>query len=273
MTERQNTMSHYVIRGGRDGRERLRLLSGVMRPYALRLFDRLGICEGMRCLDVGCGGGDVTLELARIVGRSGKVVGTDLDSVKLDAARSESKAQGFKNVEFRLVEENHSETPERFDFVFARFLLTHVPKPAQILRQMLDATAPSGLLAVVDVDFSGYFCYPDCPALWQYVQLYTETVRRRGGDANIGYRLPQLLSELQLNDVRMNVIQPAGRAGEVKLMSPMTMEYVTETLLAENLASAQEIDRIVSELRIFAESKETLFSGPRCVEVWGRKSA
>jgi len=273
MTERQNTMNHYVIRGGREGRERLRLLSGVMRPYVLRLFDRLGICEGMSCLDVGCGGGDVTLELARIVGRSGRVVGTDLDAVKLEAARSESQAQEFKNVDFRLVAEDRSETPESFDFVFARFLLTHVPKPAQILRQMLDATVRGGLLAVVDIDFSGYFCYPDCPALRKYVELYTETVRRRGGDANIGYRLPRLLSELQLNDVRMNVIQPAGLTGEVKLMSPMTMQYVTEAVLAENLASAQEIDQIVSELRAFAESKETLLSGPRCVEVWGRKSA
>ena len=272
MTEHQNTMSHYVIRGGRDGRERLRLLGGMMRPYALRLFDRLGICEGMACLDVGCGGGDVTLELARIVGRSGKVVGTDLDTVKLDAARSESEAQGLKNVEFRLADENQSETPERFDFVFARFLLTHVPKPVQILRQMLNSTAPGGLLTVVDVDFSGYFCYPDCAALRQYVQLYTEAVRRRGGDANIGYRLPKLLSELQLNDVRMNIIQPAGLTGEVKLMSPMTMQYVTEAVLAENLASAQEIDRIVSELCTFAESKETLLSGPRCVEAWGRRS-
>jgi 2-polyprenyl-3-methyl-5-hydroxy-6-metoxy-1,4-benzoquinol methylase len=72
MTDDDNTMSHYIIRGGRDGRERLRLLSGVMRPYALRLFDRLGICEGMSCLDVGCGGGDVTLELAALWGAAGK---------------------------------------------------------------------------------------------------------------------------------------------------------------------------------------------------------
>jgi hypothetical protein len=60
VSEHQNAMGHYVIRGGGDGRERLRLLSGVMRPYTLRLFDRLGIPEGMSCLDVGCGGGDVT---------------------------------------------------------------------------------------------------------------------------------------------------------------------------------------------------------------------
>jgi ubiquinone/menaquinone biosynthesis C-methylase UbiE len=133
VSEHQTAMGHYVIRGGGDGRERLRLLSGVMRPYTLRLFDRLGIREGMSCLDMGCGGGDVTLELARIVGRFGKVVGTDLDGVKLDIARSESLAQGFKNVEYRQVGGGKRETLEGFDFVFARFLLTHVPDPARVL--------------------------------------------------------------------------------------------------------------------------------------------
>jgi len=271
MSEHQNAIDHYVIRGGGDGRERLRLLSGVMRPYTLRLFDRLGIREGMSCLDVGCGGGDVTLELARIVGPLGRVVGTDLDDLKLDIARGECLAQGFKNVEYLHAGGDKREMLEGFDFVFARFLLTHVPDPARVLQEMLGACVPGGILAVMDVDFSGYFCYPDCPALWRYIQLYTEIVKRRGGDANIGFRLPMMLSKLQLNDVRMNVIQPAGLTGDVKLMSPLTMEYVTEAVLAENLASAREIEQIVSEMSTFARSTETYLSGPRCFEVWGRK--
>jgi hypothetical protein len=138
---------------------------------------------------------------------------------------------------------------------------------------MLGACMPGGILAVMDVDFSAYFCYPDCPALRRYIQLYTEVVRRRRGDANIGFRLPMMLSKLQLNDLRMNVIQPAGLTGEVKLMSPLTMHYVTEAVLAENLTSAQEIEQIVSEMSTFARNTETFLSGPRCFEVWGRKSA
>jgi hypothetical protein len=119
--------------------------------------------------------------------------------------------------------------------------------------------------------FQGYFCYPDCPALWQYVRLYTEVVKRRGGDANIGYRLPQLVSQLSLNHLQMNIFQPAGWTGIVKRLSPLTLQYVTEAVLVEKLAFAEEIDRIVKELYAFAEDDETLLSAPRCVEVWGRK--
>jgi SAM-dependent methyltransferase len=273
MTGHQAAKSGYVIRGGAEGRERLRLLAAVMRPYALSLFDRLGVGEGMACLDVGCGGGDVTLELARLVGAGGNVVGTDLDGIKLEIARTEARERGFSNVEFVHGYGCGDQRLGGFDLVFARFLLTHVPDPRQVLQQMHAAARPGATLVAVDIDFSGYFCYPDCPALWKYVRLYTEAVKRRGGDANIGYRLPELLGALQLEDLQMNVFQPAGWTGGVKQISPLTMEYISEAVVAEGLASRQEIDPIVAELYAFAERPDTVLSGPRCFEVWGRKPA
>jgi len=77
----------YVIRGGVEGRERLRLLPEIMRPATRALIDRVGIREGAVCLDVGCGGGDVTFELARAAGSSGRATGVDLDTVKRDVYR------------------------------------------------------------------------------------------------------------------------------------------------------------------------------------------
>jgi 2-polyprenyl-3-methyl-5-hydroxy-6-metoxy-1,4-benzoquinol methylase len=56
---------NYVIRGGAAGRERLRILSRIMYASTTSLFNRFGINDGQLCLDIGCGGGDVTLELAR----------------------------------------------------------------------------------------------------------------------------------------------------------------------------------------------------------------
>src|SRR5437773_8769793 len=119
----------YIIRGGVEGRERLRLLSRILRPTTLALFDRVGIRPGMRCLDSGCGGGDVTLELARLVGAAGHVVGIDIDATKLDLARQEAAAQGLGHVEFRQIGIDQWQPQREFDLVYARFLLTHLTDP------------------------------------------------------------------------------------------------------------------------------------------------
>ncbi|HEV8428606.1 MAG TPA: hypothetical protein VGQ41_11960 [Pyrinomonadaceae bacterium] len=60
-------LKHYVIRGGVKGHERLKLLSRVMHPSTAAVFDQAGIAAGMKCLDIGCGSGDVTIERFRKV--------------------------------------------------------------------------------------------------------------------------------------------------------------------------------------------------------------
>src|SRR5262249_59206078 len=117
--------AHYACRGGLAGRERLRVLARVMQPSTAALFDRLGVRAGMTCLDVGCGGGDVTVELAHRVGPRGRVVGVDIDAAKLDLARQEAEALGLRNVEFRQADVRSETVGAEFDVVYARFLLSH----------------------------------------------------------------------------------------------------------------------------------------------------
>lgn len=56
-------MERYVIRGGREGYERLLMLAAARRPETLALFELVGVQPGWRCIDLGCGGGEVTFEL------------------------------------------------------------------------------------------------------------------------------------------------------------------------------------------------------------------
>ena len=114
--------ANYIIRGGIEGRERLRLLARVMRPTTLALFERAQLTPGMRCLDVGCGGGDVSMDLAELVGPDGSVVGTDIDEVKLEIARAEAAAAGAGNVEFKAADASALGYDREFDAVYIRFL-------------------------------------------------------------------------------------------------------------------------------------------------------
>jgi len=61
-----------------------------MRASTRSLLAEVGIPTGAICLDVGCGGGDVTFELARAAGPTGRAIGVDLDEIKLDMARREA---------------------------------------------------------------------------------------------------------------------------------------------------------------------------------------
>ena len=81
-TDLRMEQNHYIIRGGRAGKERLRVLWRVMRPTTLNVLERAGVRPGMKCLEVGCGSGDLAFELAWIVGPKGKVVATDIDGAQ-----------------------------------------------------------------------------------------------------------------------------------------------------------------------------------------------
>jgi SAM-dependent methyltransferase len=262
----------YVIRGGVEGRERLRVLARVMWPTTDALLSRVGIEPDGRCLDIGCGGGDVTVELARRV-PDGSVVGVDLDDTKIELARAEVANAGVGNVEFRV--EDVMQPPvsgDRFDVVYARFILTHVPNSEQALANMCARLAPGGALVVEDIDCSGHFCHPPSTAFDRYVDLYSKAARARGCDPDIGRRLPALLRDAGLDDVSMHVVQPAGTTGEVKLIGPMTLEAIADAVLAADLATPDELGQLVDELYAVANTDGTLLSLPRIVQAWGRRA-
>jgi SAM-dependent methyltransferase len=265
--------STYVIRGGLEGRERLRVLARVMWPTTSALFSRVGIEPTARCLDVGCGGGDVTRELAQIASE-GFVVGADLDATNVALARAETAQAGMDNVEFRV--DDVVQPPaddQRFDVVYARFLFTHLADPAKALENITARVDPGGVLVVEDIDCSAHFCYPPSAAFARYVDWYIKTAHARGCDPNIGPRLPGLLRDAGLGDIAMNVVQPAGFSGEVKLIAPITMEMVADAMVAAEVATSEQVSQTIDELYAFANTEGTVQSLPRVVQTWGRRAS
>ncbi|HEY2563650.1 MAG TPA: methyltransferase domain-containing protein [Acidimicrobiales bacterium] len=111
------------------------------RPLATAL-ERLALGPGWKCVDVGAGGGDVSVALAEIVGRDGRVYAVDSDPAARDevaeaaAAHSQVLAITQAGEDLRL--------PEPVDLAFCRFLLLHVDDPALVLARMAAAVRPGG---------------------------------------------------------------------------------------------------------------------------------
>ena len=121
-----------------------------------------------------------------------------------------------------------------------------------------------------DIDFRGHFAEPECRALERYVELYTKSVRARGADPNIGPRLPGLLRGAGFEDVRMRLVHPAGLDPAVKRLTCVTLESIAGAVLADGLATRDELRETLRELEAFARDPHTVLGGPRVFQAWGR---
>ncbi len=111
------------------------------RPLATAL-ERLGIGPGWRCVDVGAGGGDVSVALAEIVGDSGRVYAVDSDP----RARDETAAAASAHSQVVAITQAGEDLllPEPVDLAFCRFLLMHVVDPSIVIGRMRRAVKAGG---------------------------------------------------------------------------------------------------------------------------------
>ena len=262
---------HYLIRGGIQGRERMRVVGRVMRPATLALLGRAGVGSGMRCLDVGCGAGEVTFDLASVVGLTGHVVGVDLDPTKIELGRGDALQAGVTNVELRVADVADGLGEEEYDVVYSRFLLTHLRHPETAVAAMVGALRSGGRLVVEDIDYRGSFAHPPSATFDRYEEIYELTAQANGGDPFIGARLPALVSAAGCVRVEATIAQTAGLEGDVKLLPALTLENIKATAGRHGVAEADEVDRIVDTLYEIARDPTAYVANPRIVQVWAEK--
>ncbi len=261
----------YVIQGGQEGKARLSILGQAMNKYSLGVLLQAGLQPGSKCLDAGCGGGTMTYAMAEIAGPAGHVTGIDHDSEIISLNLQELDTVHSGNITFRQGEVYDLEESGVYDIVFARFLLSHLAEPVAAIARMIQALKPGGCLVTEDVHFSGHFCYPANKAFATYVKWYTEAVGYNGGDAEFGIKLYDCLDRAGLNDVHMEITQPAGVQGPAKQMSVITLEKIRQSVLAAGLATIEEFEAVHRELKEFTADKKSIISMPRIFQVWGSK--
>jgi len=122
----------------------LELRNDVYRRPLATALDRLGLREGWRCADIGAGGGDVTVALARIVGRDGRVYAVDSDPDRRNQVAA-AAAEAAQAQVVALTQTGEELTlPEPLDLAYCRFLLMHVHEPVAVLDRMRVAVRPGG---------------------------------------------------------------------------------------------------------------------------------
>jgi ubiquinone/menaquinone biosynthesis C-methylase UbiE len=141
------------------------------------------LSDGMSLLDVGCGPGNITADLARLIS-GGEVVGVDLPEDVIGAAQREF---GGSNLRFEVgdVYALHFDDAS-FDLVYAHQVLQHLGDPVAALREMLRVLRPGGHVAVHDSDYGAFVWSPPDPRLSRWMEIYHQLTVRNGADADAG---------------------------------------------------------------------------------------
>ena len=145
---------------------------------------------GQAVLDVGCGPGTITVDLAALVA-PGRVVGLDYSANILEQARQAAADAGRADqIEFAQGDVHALDFPDdTFDVVHAHQVLQHVGDPVTALREMRRVCKPGGVVAARDSDYDAFFWYPQSPELTWWRRLYVTVARANGGEPDAGRRM------------------------------------------------------------------------------------
>ena len=196
---------------------------------------------------------------------------------RLTPWRADDKSEGFEGYVAQArqagMDVNDWQEPGAYDFVYCRFLLQHLSRPAGLLRRMWAAVRPGGAIAVEDTDFDGLFCDPHNDGFAFHQQMYPRVLAHHGGDARIGRKLYRYFLQAGIPDPGLHLVQNADAAGEAKTLALLTLQATAEAIVSAALASAGEVTAAIEDLAAFTAAPDTVISGPRILQVWARRPA
>lgn len=145
---------------------------------------------GMHLLDVGCGPGTITMDLAELLGATGRVTALERTTDALDLARVEAARRGTANVDFVVGDVTALDLPaDSYDVVHAHQVLQHVDEPVRALGEMRRVCRPGGVVAVRDSDYTAFAWHPQLPELDRWLEVYLQVTRSNDAEPNAGRRL------------------------------------------------------------------------------------
>lgn len=187
--QRLEDAGSYKFEKNAEELARLKLQATVALSLEQDAWKNAGLKPGMQVLDLACGPGFTSCELAKVVG-TGQVTGVDINEELLAVAHQAQASEKVTNVSFAPGNAYALDLPENsFDFVYARFLFQHLERPGTALENIMRVLKPGGILCILDIDDNWTSFSPDSEAFVRFIRKAGAGQRRKGGNRLIGSQL------------------------------------------------------------------------------------
>jgi len=224
--------------------------------------------SGDTLLDIGCGPGTITAELATLV-TPGRVTALEVTAPALDLARAEIERRGLTTVDFAVGDVHALDfADDTFDVVHAHQVLQHVGDPVTALREMRRVTKPGGIVAVRDGDYAAFAWFPELPELDEWLALYERVARGNGGEPDAGRRLLSWAHAAGFTDVTATAstwcyANPEDRAWWGGMWAERVLASdMARTALATGAATQEDLERMSAGWKRWAADDDGWISIP-----------
>jgi SAM-dependent methyltransferase len=220
---------------------------------------------GLSLLDVGCGAGTITADLAALVA-PGKATAIDASPTAVEETSQVVTRRGLGNVECSLGNAYDTGFPDHaFDVVHAHQVLQHLADPVRALREMRRVCKPAGVVAARDGDYGGFTWYPAVPALDEWMSLYCRVARANDGEPDGGRRLLSWARQAGFTDISCSAstwcfATPEDRAWWGGTWAERIVNSViADRAVADGHATPEDLKRIADGWRAWAAAEDGWF--------------
>jgi SAM-dependent methyltransferase len=220
---------------------------------------------GMELLDVGCGPGTITVDLASYVA-PGRIVGIDTAEAIIDQARA---AEHPDTVSFEVGSVYALGYDDAsFDVVHAHQVLQHVSQPVEALQEMARVLRPGGVLAVREADYAGFIWAPRDAVLDRWLEIYHEVTRRNGAEADAGRFLLHWALAAGLSDITVTTSTWTFADDESRVWwgglwaDRVRSSSLAEQAVAYEIATPAELEEIAEAFHRWTTAPDSVFIVP-----------
>ena len=237
---------------------------------AFAIWERAGIRAGHSVLDLGCGPGYTSFDLAGVVTSSGRVVAVDESQRFIEHLNARRQRTGDTTIEARVGDVQHLDfEPGVFDAAYQRWVLCFVKDPEAVVRGVARALKPGGVFAIQDyMHYEGILLAPESAPFRRFVRVVAEAWRDHGGDTEIGMRLPSLLVEHGLKPVEISPVHRVARPqSQLWTWPTIFIETYAPKLVEEGRLTGDEHRALVEDWKAYSNNPGAYFCSPPMVDI------
>ena len=267
---------NYILGSDLEELNRLHFQHKVWSREAFTLWDKMALTLGKHILDMGCGPGYTSFDLATIVGSEGKVVGIDKTEGYIQYAKEQTLHRHLDQLSFimtGIIDSNFDDNS--FDAVYSRWVLSWIKDVEEVIAKVAKTIKPGGLFMFQEyLNWGTLAIYPQTKEVNTVIAACRESWVQMDSEINIGPLLPELLADYNFEIIHQQILPKMGNSSSLVWQWPGTFLKIYSLKLVEyGLLTAKQREDFLPVWSELEKNPNAFICGPLMMEVVGKKKS